>query len=554
MRNNQPVTAREYRLSQDDFLVSRTDINGRITYANPAFIRVSGFSWKALRGEPHNIVRHPDMPAGCFADLWATIKAGETWVGLVKNRRKNGDCYWVKAHVAPIVEDGAITGYVSMRTQAGREAIAEAEAAYATIREGRGTHLRIMGGQVRQRGLLDGLRHFNIHSLGAGSLFLAAVAALVLTGLSAAGLYYAGRLPESPARSAVMITQWLLLVGGLAGLGGFVWWVRHSLFLPLRKALNFTTQISAGNLSAAAPAAGRDEVGQLIAGLEVMRRSLASIIAGVNAGVAEVTPAAQAVARDSSDLAERTERQAAFLQQTASSMEQIMVAVESTADNAGQASRLSEQASGVATSSGQLMHEVVDTMGRITDSAGRMTAIIDVIDSIAFQTNILALNASVEAARAGEQGRGFAVVATEVRNLAGRSAEAAREIRELISRSADDIGQGAQLVQRAETAISGMVESAGRVNALIGDIALACAEQRDGVGSINSALLEMEQVTQENASRVESSARAAAVLDDEISTLAHTAAVFRCEASKQPAAMPAAMPAATLAAGMRKAG
>ncbi|MFA5679128.1 MAG: methyl-accepting chemotaxis protein [Pseudomonas sp.] len=529
MRNNQPVTGREFKLDGNHYLVSRTDHSGNITYANPAFIAVSGYTAEELHGQPQNIIRHPDMPRECFANLWSTIKAGDTWVGLVKNRRKNGDHYWVLAHVAPIVENGAVKGYVSMRTQASRDAIAAAEQAYAALRAGKGKHLYLHRGEVRERGLWARLRRFNVHSLASGSNFLAAIAAVMLVALTGTGLYNMALLEPSPARDLALAVQWLLLGGGLLALGSFVLWVRRSLFEPLSQAVAFTRQVAAGNLAVRPPLAGRDEVGQLMTSLDVMRKSLVNIIGDVNDRVVVVTPAARDIADGSRELASRTEQQAAFLQQAAASMAQIMAAAQQNADSSGQARTLSSGTAEVASGSGEVMRDVVDTMDRITMSSGKMSLIIDAIDSIAFQTNLLALNASVEAARAGAQGRGFAVVAGEVRNLARRSADSAQEIRELIAASRDDIESGAGLVRGAEESIAGVVVAVNQVSAIIGDIAEASGEQSQSIVEINQAVAQMEQVTQHNALRVKASSRAVQVLDGEIALLAHAADVFRLD-------------------------
>jgi aerotaxis receptor len=210
------------------------------------------------------------------------------------------------------------------------------------------------------------------------------------------------------------------------------------------------------------------------------------------------------------------------------------------AENARQASRLSGEASRAVSESGEVMGQVVDTMGRITASSEKMAVIIGTIDSIAFQTNILALNASVEAARAGEHGRGFAVVAQEVRNLAGRSADAAREIRDLIAGSGREIESGAELVRRAEAAIESVVTSVTRVNDIMGDISAASEEQSTGINQINQAVAQMDGVTRQNAERVQASARAAASLEAQVDSLTHSIAVFRLRGGAEQAPAKAA--------------
>ncbi len=212
------------------------------------------------------------------------------------------------------------------------------------------------------------------------------------------------------------------------------------------------------------------------------------------------------------------------------------------AENARQASRLSGEASRAVSESGEVMGQVVDTMGRITASSEKMAVIIGTIDSIAFQTNILALNASVEAARAGEHGRGFAVVAQEVRNLAGRSADAAKQIRDLIDGSGREIDNGAKLVRRAEAAIESVVTSVTRVNDIMGDISAASEEQSTGINQINQAVAQMDGVTRQNAERVLASARAAAALEAQVDNLTHSIAVFRLQGGDERAAAAADVP------------
>ncbi|MGO3057701.1 MAG: PAS domain-containing protein, partial [Halomonas sp.] len=189
MRNNQPISQREVELKENDFLVSRTDLKGRITYTNPAFIEISGYTHDELIGAPHNLVRHPDMPPAAFENFWQTVQGGDTWRGLVKNRCKNGDHYWVDASVTPIIEDEQVVGYASVRVQASREAIKRAEQAYAEIREGRNKHLYLDKGRLRQRGVGQWLKRIQLNTIRAKLVGMIVVAAALLLISGGLGLY-----------------------------------------------------------------------------------------------------------------------------------------------------------------------------------------------------------------------------------------------------------------------------------------------------------------------------------------------------------------------------
>lgn len=527
MRNNQPVTDREYLLRDDHFLISRTDLRGRITYANPAFVEVSGFPREELIGAPHNLIRHPDMPPQAFADLWSTIKRSETWIGLVKNRRKDGGYYWVKAHVTPVVEEGRVTGYVSVRLKAERGDIERAAEQYRALREGGGRNLSLRRGQVIARGPRGWLQRFGGTSLRARLGMLAGAASLLL----AAGVALTWRALAAGAASAELLRAQLLVFAlGVPLLTALAWGAGRATLRPLRAARDFTLQIAAGNLAVRLPAGGSGEAGRLAVALEIMRRSLASIVGEVNGGIAVAAPAARDIAAGNGDLSARSEQQAASLQQTASSMEEMTATVGQNADNAQRASGLAGDAARAVRDSGEAMGSLVETMGRITNSAAKMSAIIETIDGIAFQTNILALNASVEAARAGEHGRGFAVVAQEVRNLAGRSADAAREIHALIDGSSREIDSGAELVRRVEAAMGSVIETVTRASDIVGEISAASAEQSAGINQINQAVVQMDEATRHNAGRVQVSARASASLQAHIELLSQVVAVFQLQA------------------------
>lgn len=265
----------------------------------------------------------------------------------------------------------------------------------------------------------------------------------------------------------------------------------------------------------------------MLAALKHMNESLVRIVAEVRGGTDTITTASSEIAHGNMDLSSRTESQASSLQLTASSMEELTSTVKHNADNATQANKLAAKASEVATKGGDVVAQVVQTMGSINESSKKIVDIIGVIDGIAFQTNILALNAAVEAARAGEQGRGFAVVASEVRNLAQRSAAAAKEIKTLISDSVEKVGVGAKLVDQAGSTMDEVVMSVRQVTDIISEIAAASHEQTSGIEQINQTIIQMDNVTQQNAALVEQAAAAASSLQEQAHHLSTVVSVFK---------------------------
>jgi methyl-accepting chemotaxis protein-1 (serine sensor receptor) len=321
-----------------------------------------------------------------------------------------------------------------------------------------------------------------------------------------------------------------MLVGGMAStllavLLGVV--IVRGITAPLNRAVAVSEAVAQGDLSQAILVQGKDEFAVLMAALSHMQTNLAHVVGKVRTGSEGVATASAEIANGNHDLSARTESQASALQETSSSMAQLNAAVQQNADSARQANQLAQSASAVAVKGGEVVAQVVDTMKHINDSSRKISDIIGVIDGIAFQTNILALNAAVEAARAGEQGRGFAVVATEVRSLAGRSADAAKEIKRLINASVERVDQGSELVDRAGSTMTEVVGAIRRVTDIMGEISMASSEQSSGVAQMGGAVQQMDQVTQQNAALVEEMAAAASSLKSQAEELVGTVAVFK---------------------------
>jgi len=465
-------------------------MSGHVRQNTQYFVEVSGYSEDELRGKAHNIVRHPDMPEQAFDDLWKTLQDGQPWTGVVKNRRKDGDHYWVVANVTPVMEDGQTIGYLSVRTKPTRTQIDAADVLYKSISDGNPKGIQIRQGLVHFEGLRGLPVLWRNRSLMSRFGLLAALQIIATLLLGSFALH---------AIPASIQWTWITLPFGI-GLSMLILAnLRNAVIKPLRQAVKAARAIAAGDLKTDVVVNHLGEIGQLLVALHQMNVNLVAVIGDANQGVITVESATCEIVDGNQDLAVRTEEQATSLEDTATSMEELSSTVRQNADNAQQASEIAGAATAVAGKGRDVVAKVGKTMESISESAHKIVDIIGIINSIAFQTNILALNAAVEAARAGEQGRGFAVVAGEVRALAQRSAASAKEIKSLIEESVEKVATGNQLVHQADQTMTEVVSTVRKVVDIMHDIAIASREQSEGIDHVNRAVISMEASTQQNA-------------------------------------------------------
>ena len=395
---------------------------------------------------------------------------------------------------------------------------------------------------------MDFLRRFSIGLRTQVALLIMSLCCLCVTALAASQLHVIDNTvdsaiaaqAQSPAQHGKSVNAaverqartsfWLVVsVGGTASLFGFglAVAIKHSIVGPIEALVASVQRMGAGDLETKISSPGRDDISWLNHELNTMRKKLREMVLSVRRSADSVQTAAAEIAQGNADLSQRTETQAAALQQTSSSMNQLASTVRDNAAFAREADSLVSHANDVASQGGDLMRNVVARMSDINSSAGRIAEIVQVIDGIAFQTNILALNAAVEAARAGEQGRGFAVVAGEVRALAQRSATAAKEVKTLISDSVDKVNAGFQLVDQAGKTMNEITHGVSRVSKLVSDIAAAGDAQSTGIDQIHQAITQMDDMTQRNAALVEQASAAAQSLAGQSQTLMASVGSFK---------------------------
>ena len=471
MRNNQPITQKEQDFSADIRIISMTDLQGDITFVNRDFIQISGFTEEELIGSHHNMIRHPDMPPAAFEDLWHTVESGKTWHGIVKNRCKNGDHYWVDAYVMPIVQNGKTIGYQSVRSKPTREEIVKAETLYSKMRVD--TSLKIPKS-----------RNWRDWSLSAKSSLISVTAlfsSLILMLQDLTGLF---SQIESTGRFIFSAIHFINFISCFA----VIIFLSVSVIRPLRRGANHLINIANGDLTEDLPHVPQDEIGRIMLATRMLQSRLLAIFGRFGESCITLASSADQLAFASEQTLRSMDTQSGETAQVATAMQEMSSTVNEVANNTESAAH-EAQTSLEASKNGQLIvQEARETIGQlaaevertrivisnVAEQSQQIDTITDVISSIADQTNLLALNAAIEAARAGEQGRGFAVVADEVRSLAGRTQHATGEIRLMIEQLRCEVRNAVAVMQssreRADNAVKGIDLTADALSQIVDSV------------------------------------------------------------------------------------
>jgi aerotaxis receptor len=498
MKINLPVTQMEKPFPKGKYLVSKTDLKGAVTYANDAFVELSGFSREELIGKNHNLVRHPDMPPQAFEDLWRTVKAGLPWRGVVKNRSKNGDHYWVDAFVVPVRENDQTIGYMSVRSEPSRDQVKQAEALYRKLNESKA---KLDTGSSRRQG-------FGINArMGMTAL---AVALMLAGGAVAAG--------KDGLIAAFALS--LVLVMGVS------WSMLRSVIQPMRQAMLHFDHISQGNLTDEIDISGRSEAGSLLTALATMQVHLKVMLDEIMAASRAIDQRSSELQAEMIGVVTQSELQHDRVQSVASATEEFSQSVKEVAESADGTARAAVNSQSIVDNSQRNMEKSMEATTRVVQAVQASSSTItdlnqailkigditQVIKEIADQTNLLALNAAIEAARAGETGRGFAVVADEVRKLAERTTSSTADISAMVTEiqnvtqqtvasmnhAVTEVEDGISMMRASGESLNQITRSSEEVTGMAQHIAAAAQEQASASEEVASNMEQISSLIESN--------------------------------------------------------
>lgn len=507
MRANAFVTQNEKPYPKGQYLVSKTDLRGIITYANEAFVELSGFTREELIGKNHNLVRHPDMPPQAFEDLWRTVKEGQPWRGMVKNRAKDGDYYWVDAFVVPVRKSDQTIGYMSVRSEPSRDAVALAEALYKKLRETRKP--LDSSGTWQQR--------LSIRASLMLIMSFMAVITLIATGTAIYGL--------NLTDDATMAAFGAALAGVLLIWGLGVSMIR-TLMRPIRSVIAHFDRIAQGDLTGEIDISGRDEAGMLLNGLATMQVHIKVMMDEIRAASVTIESRCVGLNGEMERVVEQSRQQQERMQSVASAADEFSQSVTEVAESAGHTANAAANSQALVQESNQDMarsmettHRVMEAVqssssaiGKLDQTIQKIGDITNAIKEIADQTNLLALNASIEAARAGEQGRGFAVVADEVRKLAERTTNSTTDITAMVSeiqsvthsavksmsQAVREVEQGTEMIQGSVGSLNRILQTSDEVAGMAQSIASSAKQQAVASGDVAANVEQVSDLIQRN--------------------------------------------------------
>lgn len=478
MKHNGPVTGRERLLDQGDDLITTTNTKGAITYFNNSFHQISGFDSEELSNCNHNVVRHPDMPVAAFKDLWSTLQSQKSWMGIVKNRSKNGDHYYVDAYVTPISKNGQIVEYQSVRTRPDKLFVERAEALYSRIRQNKSP------------------AHF-VQRLGMASRLMAGFSLLLVTLLA----FSASVTQMSGIEIALAFAVGLVMSFGLSR------WIAS----PITRLAKETRSSIDNDLARHVYGGGQNEIAQLRLALHMKDLESNSVVSRLDDSTDQLNAIIQRTSQTAQDTSQGVSIQLSEIDQLATAMNEMSATVQEIARNTSDAADAAQSADRAVDDGKQNMNATVDSISRVAedvkqasnvvtnlqDESVKIGTVLDVIRGIAEQTNLLALNAAIEAARAGEQGRGFAVVADEVRSLAKRTQDSTQEIQMMIESMQSSTQNAVDAMKTGSDRVEGSVTQARKAGQSLDDISATVRSIADMNIQIASAAEEQSSVAEE---------------------------------------------------------